>query len=87
MTEPIYRSENSLKHGGRGWILLLFTSLFLGLEIYAIWSGSRYKWDFFFIMLLWYSVYAIRDLIGLRLFPFALFGFFLSLHFAGMFGW
>lgn len=86
-TEPLCPKENAPKSSGLGWILLLFTSLFLGLEVYAVWSGSRYKWDFFFIMALWYGVFSIRNLIGLRLLPFALFGFFLSLHFAGMFGW
>lgn len=82
-------SDSTLFSGGcvLSRILLLFAALFFGLEVYAVRAGSRYQWDFFFILLLWFGVYAIRPAIDLRPLPFALFGIFLALHFAGMFGW
>lgn len=68
-------------------ILIVFSALFVGMEAYALSVGSRYKWDFLAIMVLFLAVYLIRKKIDLQATPFAMFGVFLFLHFAGMFGW
>lgn len=57
------------------------------MEGYALSINSRYKWDFLFILLLWVGLYLIRQRIHLHPLHYALFGLFLFLHFAGMFGW
>ena len=67
--------------------LFAFSGLFIAMECYALWVNSRYKWDFIFVMLLWIVVYLARKRIDLHPVHFALFGLFLFLHFAGMFGW
>lgn len=67
--------------------LILFSALFVAMGCYAIWTGSRYKWDFVFVMILLIGVYMIRKRIDLAPIPYALFCVFLLLHFAGMFGW
>jgi len=67
-------------------ILLLFCTLFVAMECYALFIDSRYKWDFIFVMLLFVGVYLFRERIDLQRIPFAMFGLFLFLHFAGMFG-
>ncbi|MFO0912571.1 MAG: DUF2238 domain-containing protein [Pirellulales bacterium] len=67
--------------------MVAFSVLFAGLEVHALWTGSRYKWDFIFIMLMWLGVYLLRSRIDLRPIPYAMLGLFLFLHFAGMFGW
>lgn len=87
MTESVSQANRRLMQAAIDWILVLFSGLFFALEVYAIATGSRYKWDFLFIMLLWISVYALRHRIDLRSPPFFFFGIFLALHFAGMFGW
>jgi uncharacterized membrane protein YjdF len=81
-------SDRALFSGGPvlSRILLLFAALYLGLEVYTVRVGSRYQWNFLFVLLLWCGDYAIRPAIDLRPLPFALFGIFLALHFAGMFG-
>ncbi len=57
------------------------------MEGYALWIDTRFKWDFIAIMLLMWCVYVIRKRINLHPLHFGLFGLFLFLHFAGMFGW
>ena len=66
---------------------LAFSALFVAMECYALWINSRYKWDFLCIMLLWIGIYLIRKRIDLQPVHYTLFGIFLFLHFAGMFGW
>lgn len=87
MTEPKSSSTRGPRSGLLTAILLLFVALFLGLEVYAIGTGSRYQWDFIFVLLLWCGVYGIRHWLDLRAIPFALLGCCLGLHLAGMFGW
>lgn len=67
-------------------ILWLTTIALVGLEIYAVVTGSRYKWDFIFLMLMLWSVYFLRDRINLHPLHFGLLAIFLLLHFFGMFG-
>jgi uncharacterized membrane protein YjdF len=67
--------------------LLVFSAIFISLTAYALWIGSRYKWDAIFVMALWIGVFLIRDRINLHPVHYALFGVFLFLHFAGVFGW
>lgn len=67
--------------------LIAFSGLFISLGFYSLWIGSRYKWDFIFVMLLWIGLYLIRKRINLHPLHYALFGVFLFLHFGGVFGW
>lgn len=67
-------------------IAWLFSLVLVGLEIYALANDSRYKWDFIFLMLLLWGVYAARKWINLHPLPYWLLGVFLLLHDLGMFG-
>lgn len=64
----------------------LFSLILVGLEIYALATDSRYKWDFIFLMILLWGVFAVRNWINLHPVHYALFGVFLLLHDLGMFG-
>lgn len=65
------------------WVTSL---LLVGLEAYALWTDSRYKWDFIFLILLLWGVYWLREKIDLHPVHYALFSVFLLLHDFGMFG-
>jgi uncharacterized membrane protein YjdF len=67
--------------------LIAFSVLFIVMQCYALLVNSRYKWDFVCIMFLWIVIYIVRKRINLHPIHYALFGVFLFLHFAGMFGW
>lgn len=67
-------------------VLWLTTLVLVGLEAYALAIVSRYKWDFIFLMLMLWGVYALRRKINLHPLHFALLAVFLLLHFLGMFG-
>lgn len=68
-------------------LIVWFTSFLLaGLETYALVTGSRYRWDFIFLMLFLWSIYWLREKIDLHPLHFALLAVFLLLHFLGMFG-
>ena len=67
--------------------MFAFSGLFLALACYSLWIDSRYKWDSIFVMILWIGVYAAGERLDLNPLHYALFGVFLFLHFAGVFGW
>lgn len=73
-------------HRANTIIAWLFSLILVGLEIYALATDSRYKWDFIFLMILLWGVYAIRQKIYLHPLHYALLGVFLLLHDIGMFG-
>lgn len=62
------------------------TLMLVALEFYSLQTDSHYKWDFIFLMLMLWGVYALRDTIKLHPFHFALLALFLLLHNLGTFG-
>ena len=81
-------STSDMRKTRQNWVCLIgFSAMFIAMLCYALWFNSRYKWDFVCIMLLWIGVYLVRKQIDLHPLHYALFGVFLFLHFAGMFGW
>jgi len=68
-------------------IIVWATTLILfGLWFVALNIGSHYKWDFFFLLLILWGLYFVRDRIKLHPFHFLLMALFLLLHDMGMFG-
>lgn len=67
-------------------ILIGTTIIFIILEIYSLTTASHYKWDFFFVMLLLYAVYYLREKIRLHPLHYFLFALFLVMHNLGTFG-
>ena len=66
-------------------ILWSSTIILTALEVYAIVTGSRYKWDFIFLILILWVIYFLRSRINLHPLHFAMLAFFLLAHFLGMF--
>ena len=67
-------------------ILAITTVILILIEFYSLKTNSHYKWDFFFLILLLYGLYFIRDKIKLHPFHFLLASVFLILHNLGTFG-
>ena len=67
-------------------ILVVFSLILIGLEIYSFTTDSHYKWDFFFLIGLLCGVYFIKERIKLHWFHYLLFGLFLIMHNLGTFG-
>ena len=75
-----------MKAGAEKIILIGTTIVLIALEFYSWTTASHYKWDFIFLMLLLYVVYALREKIHLHPFHYFLFSLFLILHNLGTFG-
>lgn len=66
--------------------LIITASILIALELFSLTTNSHYKWDFFFLMLLLYAVYYLRENIRLHPLHYILFALFLVLHNLGTFG-
>lgn len=78
-----------MKKGDEFWnkiIVWTTTVILVVLWIYALTIDNHYKWDFFFLMLLLWTLFFIRHRIKLHPFHYLLAAAFLILHDLGMFG-
>jgi len=67
-------------------ILWATTAILVGLWFYSLTVDNHYKWDFFFLMFLLWTIFFIRDRIKLHPLHYFLLSAFLLLHDIGMFG-
>lgn len=78
-----------MKKEDNNWnkVIVWITSIILiGLWFIALNMKSHYKWDFFFLMLILWGLFFVRDRIKLHPFHYLLMALFLLLHDMGMFG-
>ena len=81
---PLYRRGMQRFHL---WIAVIFTAIFTGIWLDALQTGSHYKYDFFFLLLLLWGLYVLRDRLCVHWAHYLLFGIFLLSHNMGAFGW